>query len=76
MHRRDDVDRRYVPRKEGGRGLASIEDSVDASIRLFENYIKTYGVILITPTRNNTNNATEQTYWYSEVSESPSPNTG
>ena len=29
---RDDVDRLYVSRKEGGRGLASIEDSIDASI--------------------------------------------
>ena len=32
LHPKDDVDRLYVPRKEGGRGLASIEDSVDASI--------------------------------------------
>ena len=31
---RDDVDRLYVSRKEGGRGLASIDDSVDASIQL------------------------------------------
>ena len=30
---RDDIDRLYVPRKEGGRGLTSIEDSVDASIQ-------------------------------------------
>ena len=33
LHRRDDVNRLYVSRKEGGRGLASIEDSVDASIQ-------------------------------------------
>ena len=32
LHPRDDVDRLYVSRKEGGRGLTSIEDSVDASI--------------------------------------------
>ena len=32
LHPRDDIDRQYVSRKEGGRGLASIEDSVDASI--------------------------------------------
>ena len=32
LHPRDDVDRLYVSRKEGGRGLASIEDSDDASI--------------------------------------------
>ena len=33
LHPRDDVDRLYVSKKEG-RGLASIEDSVDASVRL------------------------------------------
>ena len=33
LHPRDDVDRLYVSRKEGGRGFASIEDSVDASIQ-------------------------------------------
>ncbi len=37
---RDDVDRLYVSRKEGGRGLASIEDSVDASIQRLEDYIE------------------------------------
>ena len=36
---RDGVDRLYVLRKEGGR-LASIEDSVDASIQQLEDYIK------------------------------------
>ena len=33
LHPRDDVDRLYVPRKEWGRELASIEDSIDASIQ-------------------------------------------
>ena len=40
LHPRDDVDRLYVSRKEGGRGLASIEDSVDAPIQRFKDYIK------------------------------------
>ena len=39
QHSRDDVDRLYVSRKEGRRGLASIEDSVDASIQRLEDYI-------------------------------------
>ena len=30
LHPRDDVDRLYASRKEGGRRLTSIEDSVDA----------------------------------------------
>ena len=40
LHPRDDVDRLYVSRKEGGRGLASIEDSVDTSIQRLEDYIQ------------------------------------
>ena len=35
---RNDVDRLYVSRKEGGRGLATIEDSIDYVIRT--NHIK------------------------------------
>ena len=42
LHPRDDVDKLYVSRKEGGRGLASIEDSVDASIQRPEDYRKKY----------------------------------
>ena len=37
LHPRDHVDRLYVSRKEGGRGLASIEDSVNASIQRMRN---------------------------------------
>ena len=42
----------HVSRKERGRGLASIEDSVDASIRGFENYIKKRKERLITAVNN------------------------
>ena len=52
---RDDVDRLYVSRKEGGRGLTSIEDSVDASIQRLEDFIGKRGVRLIRTTRNKTN---------------------
>ena len=55
LHPRDDVDRLYVSRKEGGRGLASIEDSVDVSIQRLEDYIQKEGR-LITATRNDTDN--------------------
>ena len=37
---RDDVDRLYVSRKEWERGLASIEDSVDASIQRLEDWLQ------------------------------------
>ena len=56
LHPRDDVDRLYVSRKEGGRGLASIEDSVDPSIQQLEDYIKKHDGGLITAIRNNTDN--------------------
>ena len=56
LHPRDDVDRLYVARKEGGRGLASTEDSVDASIQWLEDYIEKYEGGLITAIRNNTDN--------------------
>ena len=45
-----------MPRKEGGRGLTSIEDSVDASIQRLEGYIQKRGGRLITATRNKTDN--------------------
>ena len=53
---RDDVDRLFVPRKKGGRGLASIEDSVDRSIQRLEDYIEKYKQRLMTAIRNNTDN--------------------
>ena len=52
---RDKVDRLYVSRKEGGRRLASTEDSVDASIQL-KDYIEKHEGGLITAIKNNTGN--------------------
>ena len=43
IHPKDDVDRLYVSRKEGGIGLTSIEDRVDASIRRLEDYLEKRG---------------------------------
>ena len=51
LHPRDDVYRLYVSRNEGERGLASIEDSVDASIQRLENYIEKHEGGLITAIR-------------------------
>ena len=56
LHPRDDVDRLYVSRKERGRGLVSIEDSVDASIQQLEDYIKKHERGLVTAIRNDTDN--------------------
>ena len=53
LHPRDDVDGLFS-RKEGGRGHASIEDSVDASRQRRKDYIDKCGEKVITATRNNT----------------------
>ena len=39
LHPKSDVDRLYIPRKEGGRGLISIEDCVVLAIRSLEVYV-------------------------------------
>ena len=51
LHPRDDVDGLNVSRKEGGRGLASIEDTVDASTQRLEDYIEKHERGLITTMR-------------------------
>ena len=60
LHPRDAVDRLYVFRKEGGRGLASIEDTVDASIQRLEDYIEKHEQGLITTIRNDTDNTIDE----------------
>ena len=56
LHPRDNVDRLYVSRKEGGRGLASIEDTDDASIQQLKDYIEKHERGLIITIRNDTDN--------------------
>ena len=53
LHPKDDVDRLHVWRKEWGRGLASIEDSVDASIQRLDIYIERHEIGLITAISKN-----------------------
>ena len=56
LHPRDDIDGIYVTRKEGGRGLASIEYNVDASIQRLEDYIEKHNGGMIIAIRNATDN--------------------
>ena len=58
LHLRDDADRLYVTRKEGGRGLTSIEDSVDTSILRLRDYIQKSKERLITAASSSTENMT------------------
>ena len=53
LHPRDDVDRLYVSRKEGGKELASTEGNVETSIQL-KDYMEKHKGVLITATRNDT----------------------
>ena len=55
-HPRDDIDGLYVPIKEGGRGLASIEDCVSASMQRFEDYTKKSKERLITAASSSNGN--------------------
>ena len=52
LHHRDDVDRLYLSRKVREIGLASIEDSVDASIQRFEDCIGKHEGGLFTAIKN------------------------
>ena len=56
LHPRDDFDRLYVSRKEGGKGLASTEDNVDASMQQLNDYIQKHDGGLIIATGNDTDN--------------------
>ena len=51
LHPSDDVYRLYVSRREGGRGLDSIKDNNDISIKRLEDYIEKRGGRLITATK-------------------------
>ena len=53
LHPRDDVDILYISRKEGARRLASIEDTIDALIQQFKDYIEKHERGLITTIRHN-----------------------
>ena len=60
LHPRNDVDRLYVSRKEEGRELASIEDTIDASIKRLEDYIEKHERGQISTIRNDTDNTIDE----------------
>ena len=47
LHPKSDVDRLFIPRKEGGRDLISIEDCFELAIRGLEVYVHGSEEILI-----------------------------
>ena len=56
LYARKDVDRLYVSRKKGGKGLASIDDSVDVLIKRLEDDIEKNEGRLFPAIGNNTDN--------------------
>ena len=60
LHFRDDVYKLYVSRKEGGKGIASIKDTVHESIQRLEDYIEKHERGLITTIRNDTDNTIDE----------------
>ena len=59
LHPRDRSWQAICIKKEGGKGLASIEDSVDASIERLEDHIEKHEGGLITAIRNDSDNITD-----------------
>ena len=55
-HLRDDIDRLYVTRKEGGRGLESIDDCVDGTVQGLKEFINSRKERLVTATSNRNKN--------------------
>ena len=39
LHLKSDINRWYMPRKDGGRALIAIEDSVELAVRVLEVYV-------------------------------------
>ena len=79
LHPRDNMDRLYMTRKRGRRGLASLEDCVDVSIQGLDDYMqKSKERLIIAPSNRiyniRTNRKTTKTwkqkweekqlYWY------------
>ena len=60
LHHKDNIDRLYVSRKEGRGVLASIEDTVDASIQRLEDYIEKRERGLIAAIRNDTDDTIDE----------------
>ena len=61
LHPKSDVDRLYIPRKEGGRGLISTEDCVELAVRGLELYVHQSEEILIQAARGDKINGLEVT---------------
>ena len=53
LHPRSNVDRVYIPRSEGGRGLQSVEDIIELAILGLQRYVQDSDERLIAAARGN-----------------------
>ena len=60
LHPKSDIDRLYLPRREGGRGLISAADAVTIAIVGLESYVRDSTGSLIIAARNVVRNITEE----------------
>ena len=73
IHPDSNVDRFYIPRKEGGRGLQCVEETVKLTELGLENYVKESRERLIEPIWKTTIEAKKQkkeeikTYWEEKI---------
>ena len=51
LHPKSDVDRLYIPRKDGGRGSIAIEDCVQLTVRVLEMCVRRSGERLLQAAR-------------------------
>ena len=63
LHPRSNVDRLYIPRSEGGRGLLTVEDTVNLAKLGLQGYVKMSGEKLISAARG----ADEVTDWEAAI---------
>ena len=62
LHPKSDVGRLYLPRNEGGRGLQSVQDTIELAILGLDNYVRTSHEKLITAAREDSNEESEQEF--------------
>ena len=55
LHPKSDVDRLYLPRNEGGRGLQSAQDTIELAILGLDNYVRNSHEKLMTAAREDSN---------------------
>ena len=52
LHPKSNSDRLYIPRKEGGKGMESVKETINVTNLGLENYVKESGECLLTTTRS------------------------